>query len=293
MRLCTSRVIAVTVILSSNHAWRSSFLIHYPEILGIVSPRARVFIYCSFFMMSHRRFLLQDPPLNQSATVGGEEAHHLIQVLRASTGGTVELIDGSGRVWEGRISEIHQNSVEISQVHLIDQEPALGAQIIMVQSMCKADKLELILQKGTEMGVSQIFLLDAVRSVVKIPAERLENRLQRWGKILMGAAKQSRRSTLPILHPPRSCQSVCLSLQADLKILFSESEKTRSLKMVLRGSKVNSVAFAIGPEGGWTSDEEAVFFRHQFRPSTLGSGILRTETAALAALAILKYEMEY
>jgi 16S rRNA (uracil1498-N3)-methyltransferase len=153
--------------------------------------------------------------------------------------------------------------------------------------------LEWVLQKVTELGVSEIYLLEAEYSVVKVPRERIEKRLQRWTKIVIGAVKQSRRSNTPVLHAPEQCQTVCTHLQADLKLLFSERESARHLKVILgEFHKPSVVALAVGPEGGWTSHEEAVFVQHQFHPASLGSSILRTETAAIAALAVLKYELE-
>ena len=139
---------------------------------------------------------------------------------------------------------------------------------------------------------AEIYLLEAVRSVIRIPEERIESKMHRWQRIILAATKQSRRNTLPVLHPPAHPDTICNAVKADLKLVFSESEPDSSLKRVLRESALNSVVFSIGPEGGWAAEEEESFLRAGFRRASLGSTILRTETAAIVATALLKYELE-
>ncbi|HVN78152.1 MAG TPA: 16S rRNA (uracil(1498)-N(3))-methyltransferase [Terriglobia bacterium] len=242
--------------------------------------------------MSNRRLYLQTPPCGESAVLSGSEAHHLIHVLRARSGDRVELIDGSGRVWTGEVAEIGPASVDLSKVTLIVEESPSSTSLILLQSLCRPDKLEWILQKTTELGITEIYLVETRRSVARIPLERIEAKMDRWKKIIIGAAKQSRRETLPLLHPPVNCRSASEQANADLKILFSENQGQRNLKSLMRMKQWNSVAFSIGPEGGWTADEESQFLDNQFQPVSLGTHILRTETAAIAALAVLKYELE-
>ncbi len=241
--------------------------------------------------MHPRRFFLSSLQENQVA-LNGEEAHHLIHVLRTRIGDTVEVMDGSGKVWKGRVAQIHTDSVIVSELDLLllDIEPS-GA-LVLIQSVCRADKLEWILQKTTELGVSEIRLLNAERCVVKIPEDKVQNRLERWQKIIVGAAKQSRRSTLPKVHAPAGCKEVFQSIQADLSLLFCESENQMKLKNLLRNYHWKSIAFCVGPEGGWTEREHETFVEKRFQPVSLGPNVLRTETAAIAALAVLKYEME-
>ncbi len=242
--------------------------------------------------MTNRRLYLQSSPRGESAVLSGSEAHHLIRVLRARRGDRVELIDGSGRVWTGEVAGIGSESVDLSNVTLIVEESSSSTSLVLLQSLCKPDKLEWTLQKTTELGVTEIYLVEAERSVMRIPTARIEAKMDRWKKIIIGAAKQSHRGTLPLLHRPVNCPCACEQVIADLKIFFSENSGQRNLKTILRMKQWNSVAFCIGPEGGWTSDEESQFSRYQFRPVSLGTHILRTETAAIAALAVLKYELE-
>ena len=241
--------------------------------------------------MSSRRFLLSEPPSEGRAALRGSEAHHLRNVLRAEPGRIVELIDGSGRVWRAVVDKCAESGVDLCQVELLEM-PAAAARLGLIQSLCKADKLEWILEKCTEIGIDDIYLLEAARSVVRIPRERLDSKVSRWEKIILAAAKQSRRSTLPVLHPPSSLSSLCRELPPGLKILLSENERGTGLRSILRSATWQQAVFCIGPEGGWTEAEHRELVGSGFQPASLGHQILRTETAALVVAAILKYERE-
>jgi 16S rRNA (uracil1498-N3)-methyltransferase len=211
--------------------------------------------------------------------------------LRAQSGDVVELLDGSGRVWGAVVDRCSEDRVELIQVELLQPEAAKAGRLVLIQSLCKAEKLEWLLEKCTEIGIDEIYLLEAARSVVRIPKERLDAKMERWRRIVLAAVKQSRRNTFPALHPPCSLASVCSSPAPGLKLLLSEHEHTESLKQILRSSSWEHAVFCIGPEGGWTEDEHQALVRSGFRPASLGSQILRTETAAVVVAAILKYEL--
>ena len=241
--------------------------------------------------MSSRRFLLSEPPSEGRAALRGSEAHHLRNVLRAEPGRIVELIDGSGRVWRAVVDNCTESGVDLCKVELLET-PAAAARLGLIQSLCKADKLEWILEKCTEIGIDDIYLLEAARSVARIPRERFDSKMSRWEKIILAAAKQSRRSTLPVLHPPSSLSSLCRELPPGLKILLSENERGTGLRSILRSATWQQAIFCIGPEGGWTEAEHRELVSSGFQPASLGHQILRTETAALVVTAILKYERE-
>jgi len=241
--------------------------------------------------MSSRRFLLLEPPSNGRATLRGSEAHHLRNVLRAEPGRAVELIDGSGRIWQAVVGQCSAAVVELTEVELLETASA-APHLGLIQSLCKADKLEWILEKCTELGIDEIYLLEAARSVVRVPKERLEAKMERWQRIILGAVKQSRRGTLPMLYPPSSLQVLCRNLAPGLKLLLSESKDVPSLKSILRSSTWTHAIICIGPEGGWTGQEHQELVQSGFQPASLGPQILRTETAALVVTALLKYEQE-
>jgi 16S rRNA (uracil1498-N3)-methyltransferase len=200
-------------------------------------------------------------------------------------------MDGKGKVWEGSVEAVEEGLVRLNGLRLLEPAPSNPPKLILVQALPKADKLEWILEKTTELGIDEIYLLEAQRSVVKIPSDRLENKMERWRKILLSAAKQCHRTTLPILYPPGGCGAFASSVPADLKILFSGNESGTLLKSLLSGTHHASVACCIGPEGGWTAKEETCLKDSGYVAASLGHTILRTETAAIAALAILRYEL--
>lgn len=241
-------------------------------------------------LVSSRRFFLSNQPIDGQAQLTGSEAHHLANVLRAKPGDTLELIDGKGAVWQGLISSIEAGTIRLTRLEMMKQHESSATRLILAQSLCKADKLEWILQKAAELGADEIFLLAAERCVVKITQDKLAHKMERWEKIILAAAKQCRRSSLPCLHPPLTCRDFLQQDLAEVKLLLSE-HGGMSLKSLLRKPHISSVIFTIGPEGGWTRQEEEAFQKAGFEPTGLGANILRTETAAIAALAIIQYEL--
>jgi len=242
--------------------------------------------------MSSRRFLLTSPPVDNKAVLQGEEAYHLSRVLRAKPGMKVELMDGLGKVWSGVIEQISPEWVELGEMTLLFGDEMKEVRIDLILALCKTDKLEWILEKTTEIGVANIYLLNAERSVVKLPADRLRGRLDRWQKIMNAASKQSRRLALPLLHPPATTEALLPGLNTDLKLMLSERSDSPPLKNLLRERAWLSASLGIGPEGGWTSKEEELFSEAGFLLANMGHNILRSETAAIVATAILKYELE-
>ena len=241
--------------------------------------------------MPVRRFLLNTPPSGSVAMLEEGEAHHLIHVLRAEVGTGVELIDGRGRLWSARIGEILGNRVRLVEVSLLAETVEPEVRLTLIQALCKSDRLTWILQKATELEVSEIYLVQGRRSVVRISQDRRRAKLERWRTILVNAAKQCRRSTIPTLYPPLECPEVCDAVDSDLKLLLQASPQVISLKRLLRGKSWPSVAFAVGPEGGWTDEECETFLRSGFQSVQMGRSTLRTETAATVAAALLRYEL--
>ena len=241
--------------------------------------------------MTSRRFLLNSPPIENKAILQGGEAYHLSRVLRAKPGMKIELMDGLGKVWSAVIEQISPEQVELGKLTLLSSDETKEARIDLILALCKTDKLEWILEKTTEIGVANIYLLITERSVLKLPADRLQGRLDRWQKILSAASKQSRRLTLPHLHPPATMEALFPCLNTDLRLMLSERSDSPPLKALLRNQVWLSASLGIGPEGGWTSREEKLFCEAGFLFASMGQNILRTETAAIVATAILRYEL--
>ena len=241
--------------------------------------------------MSFHRVFLSEEPTSDTIRLTGQEAHHLIHVLRMEPDRSLELIDGSGRLWLGKIGRIFSDHVLIVDVVLSFDVTKPGVEIAVIQALCKTDRLEWILQKLTEIGIAEIYLLKAQRSVVKIVEERLESKLKRWQTIIVNAAKQSRRTTFPKLHKPSDLLQICQNVQSEVKFFLDPNLKSASLKERLRHISCKSAAISIGPEGGWTEEECTIFVDCGFQPTNIGTNILRTETASIVTSAILQYEL--
>lgn len=218
----------------------------------------------------------------------GEAAHHLGRVLRAQTGQLYELSDGE-RVWLGRIESVGRDRVQFA---LVEELPAVhpGMDPTLLLAVVKFDAFEWALEKATELGVGKIVPLAAERSEKALLAAAAK-RAERWKKILLEAAQQSRRVRVPVLGELAKPESAFASSQGGLHVMLSERASASPLRKVLQGRQAAKAALAIGPEGGWTDSEFAVAESSGFLEASLGRLILRTETAVVAALASLNYAL--
>jgi 16S rRNA (uracil1498-N3)-methyltransferase len=238
-----------------------------------------------------RRFFV-DRFDGDSATVHGETAEHLGKVLRAEAGQLYELSDGS-QVWLGRIARVRKNGgrpeVEFELVQQIEAKASM-IRVQLLISIVKFDRFEWCLEKAAELGATDIVPLAASRSEKRLIAAA-GKRSQRWAKILVEAAQQARRlrpPTLGVVTPPLTAFS---ESPAFSKIVLSERPDARSFRSAQMACAGTSVALAIGPEGGWKDEEVASARAAGFLEASLGENILRTETAVVAGLAIIRYAL--
>ncbi|MBD1400535.1 RsmE family RNA methyltransferase [Pelovirga terrestris] len=230
-----------------------------------------------------RRFLVTDVDfrLNESVLLPEGVQHHLLRVLRLEPGATFRLFDGSGQVADA----VLQDGGRACLCRLHDSLPA-PCQISLIQGVPKGDKTELILQKGTELGVSQFHLVTTARSVVRF--KNRSHQSLRWQKIIEEAARQSGQYHLPRLQCSNSLKDVLGDDPADLKLLLWEKCET-PLADVLGDQRYQRISVMVGPEGGITEAEAAEAVSHGYQAASLGPRILRTETAGLAIIAVLQY----
>jgi 16S rRNA (uracil1498-N3)-methyltransferase len=244
-----------------------------------------------------RRFFV-DRFERDSATLQAEAAEHLARVLRAEAGQLYELSDGH-RVWLARVERVAlskrgANRIEFALVEPIEvAEPSLRQALLV--SIVKFDRFEWCLEKATELGVDEIIPLAAARTDKPLVAAA-GKRKERWNRILIESAQQSRRLRPPELRVPVCPETAFRQSNAALRLFLSERRADKSLRAVLRGqllgeSAANSAAIAIGPEGGWTDEEITAACANGFLEASLGENILRTETAVIASLAILQFAL--
>lgn len=236
-------------------------------------------------------FLGANPVVEDLATVSGELYRHMARVLRLKQGSEVALTDDSGRQLCGVVEEVGAKSLTIritATENAAEQEQ--GLRVTLYQGLPKGEKLDLILQKCTELGVAEVVTFDAVRSVVKLRGERSTGRLERCEKIVREAARQSGRRSTPKVSIGGSLEVVLREARQTVKLLLWEGEQTTRLHDCFQAHELpESVAIVVGPEGGLSAEEVDQAIACGFTPVSLGKRILRTETAGLAMLSILQF----
>jgi 16S rRNA (uracil1498-N3)-methyltransferase len=240
-----------------------------------------------------RRFFVRPEDIGEVALrLRGDEADHLVRVLRLGPGAQIMAFDGHGHEYMALVERLEGDSVVCQILHHTAAQPAHLLSIVLGQGLPKAEKFEWVIQKSTELGVSEIVPVITARVVPRISPRQLPAKADRWEKLARAACKQSRRATVPQLWPPTPLESFLSTFQnADLKFMLWEREDRQLLRTVLTAAeRVASVAVLVGPEGGFTTQEVARGEGYGFRVVGLGRRILRTETAAVVAVAILQYQ---
>lgn len=218
-------------------------------------------------------------------------SYHLIKVLRLSCGDRVMVFDGQGNEYVCEIIETGSDCVKLRILERRMSPNEAGTNITLIQSIPKFDKMDLIVQKCTELGVARIVPVISGRTIVKLSPEAQESRRQRWQRIAGEAAKQCGRSIIPEIANVTSFRSALdIFTPNTLALIPWECEKTITIGSVLKQSKAEAVSVCIGPEGGFSADEVDMAVQSRVIPVSLGPRILRTETAGLVALTIILYE---
>ena len=227
------------------------------------------------------------------ASFDGDIFNHMVRVLRLGTGDAVQLADEKGMTYYGNIDQVAKEwvAVKIISSGLAAQNDSASPRITICQALPKGDKIDLILQKGTELGAHDFRLFGGRRSVAKVRDDQQNSKLERWNRITSEAARQCGRLDIPEVTWRQSAVEAANESVQDLRLILWEGEREHSLKDALStGAKPSSVIVAIGPEGGFDPLEVRHFSQHGFQPVSLGSRILRTETASIAILAIIQYK---
>ena len=248
---------------------------------------------------SKHRFFVPPPQIkNGKVCIRGADVWHITKVLRLAQGQKVIIFDGTGREYLVALDRPKRQEVFGFVLEQWEQPSESPLKLSLVQAIPKSDKMDLIVQKATEIGVNEIIPLNTARSIwgtkTKHSQEaKVHQRLERWSRIGIEAAKQSCRTSVPLIRPVvRIEEFLSNPPEADLKLLLWEEEEQHALKETLRKQKstIRSATIVIGPEGGFTPEESELFQQHNYLPVSLGKRILRTETAGLVVLGILQYE---
>lgn len=225
-------------------------------------------------------------------TISGSEAHHIGTVLRLGINDEISLFDQVGTEYRGIIVEKSRRTICVKIKDKTPCEYEDSISIVLGQSLVKGKKMDIIVQKATELGAAVIIPFRSMRSIPRLDEQSATGKAAHWQKIAVEAAKQSGRLPAPqVEHVQAFRELIGRNFDGFLKIILWEKETERTLHAVLaQNPDPTSVLCLVGPEGGFTPEEVHSAMRHGFIPVSLGKAVLRTETASIALLAILQYE---
>ncbi len=240
----------------------------------------------------HRFFVSPQNITSDTAVIGASEYHHLVDVLRHQIGDSVSLIDGKGNEYLAKITSLNRETREAAvKIEKIIQEEKTKRALILVQGLVKSANMDFIVQKATELGVTHIFPVVTENSIIKLDEKKRQAKIIKWQRIIQEAAKQCGRTTLPVLERVWNYNEVLSSL------VWVEQRYVCTLLDVEKAAKMTglpkSAALLIGPEGGFSEREVEAARRHGWQPFSLGKNRLRAETAAVAALSVVGYQLGY
>ncbi|MBU0672256.1 MAG: 16S rRNA (uracil(1498)-N(3))-methyltransferase [Candidatus Margulisbacteria bacterium] len=229
-------------------------------------------------------------PKAQIPTITGTDVHQIRDVLRLKPGDELELLDGSGKIYFSKITEMKKDKITCEILEHRTSNVERRTQVAIAQCLPKAKKMDLIIQKCTELGAHKIIPTLSERSIAK--GEKLE----RWKKIAKEASEQSGRTTIPEIAPLTNFAEVLKQKKDyDLALIPWELEQEQTLKSVLTTAlrtPSTTILILIGPEGGFSQKEIDLAKEAGFTPISLGKRILRTETAGLAIMAMINYQYD-
>ena len=243
--------------------------------------------------MTRRRWIAEHWD-EATASITGAQAAHMTRVLRAQPGMEADVVAG-GHVFHAEVAAVSPDEVRFNLVAEVQADPAMP--VTLVVAVYKFDHMEWAIEKATELGVAALAPVIAQRTEKHL-AQAAEKRAERWRRIAHEAAQQSRRSDVPVIHNPTPLATRVRAAAETTRIVLAEQERSTTLRclveeaMELAKEEMPALEIAIGPEGGWAPSEEALFDANGWRAASLGPRILRAETAAIAALAVVSSCLE-
>ena len=221
------------------------------------------------------------------------EAHYVAHVLRLRPGDEIDAFDGLERTYRLRLTTVSSTMVQGRVVAMQVVATDASIPLVLGQAMPKGTKMDLVVEKCSELGLTTLVPLYTERTIVREVPGRLRQKLARWHRIAAAAARQCGRRTLLDVQDPMPLPDFCTHYKtASAKIVCWEEERQQGLQQLLDGrTGTHPVVVLIGPEGGWTSEEIALARAHGFATVRLGPRILRTETAAIAMTSIIRYSL--
>ena len=235
-----------------------------------------------------RIFLPPEDLTSDIVSITGDQARHLALVLRAKPSDMISVLNGNGYEYECRIVSVHKKEIKAEVVSKAPYSAESPISVTIVQGISKGERMDIAIQKSTELGAVRIVPVITERTQVKHTGKT-----ERWRKIALSAAQQSGRGKIPAIDEPTALEEFLASITPGSSgIIFFEENRERNLKQILNDFKgIKELTVLIGPEGGFTKEEVAAAIEKGFVEASLGPRILRTETAPITALSIIQYEL--
>ncbi len=228
-----------------------------------------------------------DQKIENKFTLNSEDSYHILKVMRMTIGDRIEIVFNEKTyicfivcLEPHIVAEVLEEKSEMNE---------LPISVTLVQALVKEQKMDIILQKATELGVDQMIPYQATRSVIKINQKETK-KINRWQKIIKEASEQSKRTKIPKVQPVMTISDLLTLKDYDKKLLCTVQENTKNLKNLLSNVREGAkMIVVVGPEGGFTKEEEEQFIQAGFQTVSLGKSVLRTETASLFIMSAVRY----
>lgn len=241
--------------------------------------------------MSPRFYHADDIFIGQTIELNLAAGHHASRVLRLKIGDSVIVFNGRGGEFQAHIKNIRKTSTTLIVDRFDDTERESPLIITLIQALCANDRMDWIIQKSVELGITRIQPIITTRSIVRLSEERAAKRLEHWQKIIISACEQCGRNRIPVIALPHSLIDWLSARESDTlqqRYFMLSINGSHSLKNFPPPPADTQLTLAVGPEGGWTADEDIILQQAGFTTLRAGRRIMRTETAALATIAALQ-----
>lgn len=240
-------------------------------------------------MQRHRFYASSTQFTASSVLLDEDEAHHLARALRLKEGARVFVFDGQGAEWEAEVGRIGKRDAELNLLAPLTNPVESPLQLTLAQALIKSDKFDWVVQKATELGAARLVPLITEHSDVRHIDERAPQRLQRWRRIALEAVKQCGRRRLVEIVAPLSFADFCQAAHLERNLFFSERGGQRLREVAAEWGQLKQLNLCVASEGGWSEGEWQTAEASGLVPVHLGSRILRTETAAITAVALTQH----
>lgn len=235
--------------------------------------------------------VIENPSLKSSHSLTNENFRNLL-LWKPRIGEAVTVCSADKRFFRARITRLEHDRADILLFEAFDGKVESNLEIMLLQALPERERMEMIIQKTTELGVSSVVPFKSKRSISLAELDARQKKSHKWNDIALKAARQSRRATIPRIH--KYCSFDCamgIAADYDLKLVVWENEKANNLKQIIQHSRnAKRIAIMVGPEGGFEEKEMEDAQREGFMPVSLGSRILRAETAAIITVGLIQYE---